>query len=139
MSSIIHLDSISSTNREAKRRGLAGAADGTVIVAAEQTAGRGRLGRDWVSPRGGLWMSAIVRRNDPDAEAPMPALSIAAGVAVSDALQEIFMELGLDTASIRLGWPNDVLVDDKKIAGILTETCSIPQRSSRTLPGRTSA
>ena len=115
---IIEYESLDSTNDEALRLGMGGAPDGTVVVAAEQRAGRGRVGRGWSSPRGGLWMSMLVRADGGPGDIPL--LSIAAGVALCDALDDIFTSVGLDPASIGLGWPNDVLIDMKKIAGILT-------------------
>ncbi len=115
---------VESTNDEIRRLGLAGAPDGTIAVAAEQRAGRGRRGRVWHSPCGGLWMSVLVRPGAKDI-ARLPALSIAAGVAAADALEKVFVELGLPPDSIGLSWPNDVLVDMKKIAGILCEATSV--------------
>ena len=117
---IIRLETVSSTNDEAKRLGEAGAPGGTVVVAAEQTRGRGRRSREWQSPRGGLWMSMVARpRGKPVFAVPM--ITIAAGVAVAEALAEAFSDLALDPGRVGLGWPNDVLVEDKKIAGILCE------------------
>ena len=84
-----------------------------VVRADIQTAGRGRFQRSWVSDAGGLWLSAVV----PTPEAPLVrrALPLAAGLAVCRALQE------LGVAGVRLRWPNDVLVNDRKIAGLLID------------------
>jgi len=123
---LVRLEEVDSTNREARERGVAGAPGGTVIVARRQTAGRGRLGRKWASPEGGLWMSMIVRPPE-GARAETPLLSIAAGVAAAGALGEVFGEAGLEPDRVKLGWPNDVLVEDRKIAGILCEVCSRPE------------
>ena len=79
---------------------------GHAVVAETQTVGRGRFGREWVSPVGGLYATFILKSS------PIP--SIRAGVAVIGALKD----LGLDA---RLKWPNDVLVGEKKVAGILVE------------------
>ena len=101
----VHLRRTDSTNDRARGLALAGAADGTLVTAGEQTAGRGRQGRRWTGPAGAaLLMSVVVR--DP------PALvSLAAGVAVAEAVGP----------RARIKWPNDVLVDGRKVAGILVE------------------
>jgi len=101
---IIHVDRVSSTQDVA--RAMTRQELGTVIVADAQENGRGRRGHVWLSPRGGLYASIILRSD--------PLLSLRAGIAVARALQE----LGIDA---RLKWPNDVLVADRKIAGILIE------------------
>lgn len=123
----IFLDSVSSTNEEARRRGREGAESGSVIVARRQTAGRGRLGRKWESPDGALLMSMIVRPSPGDMD-KVTRISLAAGVGVLDALDSIFHECSIDERA-GLGWPNDLLVDTKKIAGILCEAvldCDAP-------------
>lgn len=122
---IIRHETVGSTNDEARLLGEGGAACGTVVVAGEQTRGRGRRGHAWASPRGGLWMSLLVRVKEKKekTEPGVAPLTIASGVAVAECLADIFSETGLDPARVRLGWPNDVLIEDKKIAGILCETC----------------
>lgn len=103
---------VGSTNDIATMLAERGAEEGVVIVADQQTAGRGRLGRTWASPPGaGIYMSAVFRPS------PRAAglLTIAAGVAVADA---ILLATGLD---VQLKWPNDVYVADRKLAGILAE------------------
>ncbi|HOO57400.1 MAG TPA: biotin--[acetyl-CoA-carboxylase] ligase [bacterium] len=122
---VLRLKEVSSTNREAKRMGLDGAPGGTVVVAEKQTSGRGRLGRSWESPPGGLWMSLLIRPEEGDESIPAPAVSLAAGTAAAAALESIFISSGLDPGTIKLGWPNDIMVEDKKIAGILVESCTI--------------
>jgi BirA family biotin operon repressor/biotin-[acetyl-CoA-carboxylase] ligase len=103
---------IGSTNDVAAQHAERGAPEGTVIVADEQTAGRGRLGRVWASPPGaGLYVSAVLR---PSRDA-VPLLTIAAGVAAADAVEAA---TGLASA---LKWPNDVYVGTRKLAGILAE------------------
>jgi BirA family biotin operon repressor/biotin-[acetyl-CoA-carboxylase] ligase len=92
--------------------GAAGAAAGTVVLADEQTAGRGRDGRAWHSPAGGIWL-AIVQR---PVRAELAAVSIRAGLIVADVVDEL---VGAPLA--RLKWPNDVLCDDRKLAGVLCE------------------
>lgn len=110
----LHLhETLASTNDEAQRLAREGAAHGTTVIAEGQERGRGRLGRVWASPaRTNLYLSAVLRPHLPPAR--VAELPLAAAVAVADALAE----LGI-TAGIK--WPNDLLVDDRKIAGILGE------------------
>ena len=100
-----------STNAEALRRAASGAPHGTVIRAAEQIAGRGRRGRRWISEPGNLYMTVLVRPPDGSAVAQ---LSFVAAVALGDAL-------GPET-DFRFKWPNDLMVEGRKIAGILVES-----------------
>ena len=104
---------IGSTNDWAKELAMYGACEGTVVIAETQTAGRGRLGREWISPMGGLWFSMILRPEFRPAEAAK--LTFVAGLVVAEVLRETF---GLKTET---KWPNDVLVNGRKICGILTE------------------
>ena len=104
-------DSIGSTNERARELAAAGA-ENVVVLADEQTGGRGRLDREWVSPSGGIWCSILVRPTVPTADAPI--YTLAAAVATTRAVREAGVE-----ATIK--WPNDVLVDGRKLAGILTE------------------
>ena len=108
-------DSIGSTNDEARRLAQAGAADGTVVWAREQTAGRGRQGRHWHSPAGNLYASILQRLDAPAHRAA--ELSLVAALAVVDTTDEYLS----DGARAELKWPNDVLVRGSKIAGILLE------------------
>jgi BirA family biotin operon repressor/biotin-[acetyl-CoA-carboxylase] ligase len=110
---IITYGSIGSTSDEALRLAREGAAHGTVVIAGEQTAGRGRVGRTWVSPPGNLYMSMLLRLDLPVAR--MAELSFVAALAVADAVD------GFLPGRASLKWPNDVLVDGAKIAGILVE------------------
>ena len=110
----IYLDSTTSTNTEARKRALKDVEEGTVVVAEEQVGGRGRLGRGWYSPFGkGLWFSLILRPDFLPMEAPKCTLM--AAVAVTNALRKMVIE----GAAIK--WPNDILVNGKKMVGILTE------------------
>ena len=109
---LLFFQEIGSTMDEAGREAEAGADEGTVVVAESQTAGRGRLGRNWVSREGNLYLSVVFR---PTMQA-LPLLSILAGVAVTRAIRKT---TGLDP---RIKWPNDVLIDGKKVAGILAES-----------------
>src|SRR6185369_13879593 len=113
--SIVRVGRVDSTQAIAFGLAAQGAADRTVVVAESQAAGRGRRGRVWVDePGASLLLSVIVRPRLPPAR--LPLLSLAAGVAVAETLAEA---TGL---SPRLKWPNDVLVDGAKIAGILLES-----------------
>jgi len=106
--------SIDSTNNRARELALEGADEGTLIIAETQLEGRGRLGRNWVSPKGkGIWMSLILRPNLPPDQAPR--ITAMAAVAVRKALNKA---TGLN---IGIKWPNDIIIDGKKVCGILTE------------------
>jgi len=116
-------ESIPSTNARARELAREGAprgdASGAVVLADEQTGGRGRLDREWVSPSGGVWMSVLLRPDLPPARAPL--LTLAAAVATARAVGDVEPD-----CEVGLKWPNDVLaVDDageeRKLAGILTE------------------
>lgn len=108
------VETIGSTQDEARRRATEGAPEGLLVWALEQTRGRGRLDRTWVSPAGsGLWFSLVLRpRLAPEA---LPWLTLAAGVGVASGLRD------LSGADLRLKWPNDVLLDGAKLGGILAE------------------
>ena len=114
--SLVALDQVDSTNDEAQRRAAKGAADGTVVGARSQGAGRGRRGRSWVSPAGNLYASIILRLNKPPAE--VAQISLAAAVALAEALENLLPE----GVPVQCKWPNDVLVEGRKIAGILLES-----------------
>jgi BirA family biotin operon repressor/biotin-[acetyl-CoA-carboxylase] ligase len=107
---VVRRNTVDSTNEVAKELISGGAEPWTAIVAKKQVGGKGRYGRRWVSPRGGLYVSALVQEE----LSKIPLLSLAAGIAVVDALRS----LGL---SPTMKWPNDVLVDDAKVAGVLVE------------------
>lgn len=110
---IVHFDSITSTNTKAKELALKGEKEGTVVIAEEQTAGRGRLGRSWISPKGkGIWMSILLRPNISPANAAKITQIGAASVC------EGIREIGID---VKIKWPNDITANGKKVCGILTE------------------
>ncbi|MBC8242344.1 MAG: biotin--[acetyl-CoA-carboxylase] ligase [Alphaproteobacteria bacterium] len=111
----LYLDSVTSTNDEMKQRARAGAAEGSLIVAREQRAGRGRGGRQWTSKPGNLYMSLLLR--PPGSVGAVAQISFLAAVALAEALLEVAPDL-----SPRLKWPNDVLIDGAKISGILLES-----------------
>jgi len=110
-----HYDSIGSTNDEAVRLANEGAAHGTVVHADQQTVGRGRLSRKWQSPPGNLYVSIILRLDLPAARTM--EISFIAALAVADAIETMLPRQERAT----LKWPNDVLVRDGKISGILLE------------------
>ena len=110
---VLYLAETDSTNTQAKTLAAAGAAEGTLVVAAVQHAGRGRRGHDWFSPPGGLYVSLVLRPRLAPLEAPK--LTLLAGVAAAEAL------LGVGLAGVHIKWPNDLLVGRRKIAGLLTE------------------
>lgn len=111
---ILYYERVDSTNTVAKKLADQGAADGTVVVAEEQTGGRGRLERSFMSPFAqGLWFSVIVRPNFPPME--VSKMTLVAAVAITKVLRK----MGLIHCGIK--WPNDILVHGKKMVGILTE------------------
>ena len=106
-------DALGSTQERARELARGGTPHGTLVVAEVQTGGRGRLGRHWRSPKGGLWMSLVLR---PGFDAGFaPRITQTAAVGVAKALWEIGVEA-------RIKWPNDVLAGGKKICGILAES-----------------
>jgi BirA family biotin operon repressor/biotin-[acetyl-CoA-carboxylase] ligase len=106
-------DSVGSTQDEAHRLAAVGAPAGTAAVARRQTAGRGSRGRSWESPEGGLWLSIISR---PATATGAELLSLRAGLGTAAALEGI---RGLPP--VELKWPNDVLLQGRKVGGILCE------------------
>lgn len=114
---LIVFDEIDSTNEEARRRASSGSSGPLWILAHTQTAGRGRRGRAWVSPRGNLMTTLLLDPGCGPADAAR--LSFVAALAVHDALRA-----WVPSEKVRLKWPNDVLVEGRKIAGILLETAS---------------
>ena len=113
---VIHYSEVKSTNDVAMELAEQGAVEGTVIVADTQIEGRGRAGRTWSSPVGGLWFTIILR---PDIE-PVYAhqITFVASVAVTTAIENF---RGLQA---RIKWPNDILLGDKKVGGILLEVAT---------------
>lgn len=112
---LIHFDSVDSTNKAALRATSKGAVEGTVFVADEQTAGRGRLSRQWHSPAGlGLYFSILLQPKLPVIDANNLVLQSA--VAVCKAIEELYDH------SVGIKWPNDIYSGSKKLGGILLET-----------------
>ncbi|KAF0818781.1 Biotin operon repressor [Bacillus sp. ZZV12-4809] len=111
---IHHEESVDSTQKIAHRLAYEGAQEGTIVIAEEQLSGRGRMDRRWHSPKStGIWMSVILRPNIPPPKAPQ--LTLITAVAVVQAIEE------LTDLSPQIKWPNDILMNGKKVTGILTE------------------
>ncbi|CAH2211825.1 biotin--[acetyl-CoA-carboxylase] ligase [Tepidibacter aestuarii] len=109
---VIHFDTIGSTNDYAKKVALE-SSDGTIIVSEEQTSGRGRRGKEWHSIKGdGIWVSIILKPDIYPHNAPF--ITQIAGASIVKALRNLKID-----ASIK--WPNDIIVNNKKVSGILTE------------------
>jgi BirA family biotin operon repressor/biotin-[acetyl-CoA-carboxylase] ligase len=106
----LHLRVADSTNERARALAARGAPHGTLVTANEQTAGRGRQGRTWSAPAGRALLCSLVLRDPPR------LLPLAAGAAVAEVVDSL---CGRSTALVK--WPNDVLVDERKVAGILVE------------------
>ena len=109
-----YFEEVDSTNLMAKRLAREGAPEGTVVVADKQNTGRGRLGRNWTSPSGvGIWMSLILK----PALMPQKAsqITLTAGLSMCEAIKKV---TGLPA---KIKWPNDIVINGKKVCGILTE------------------
>jgi len=113
MFKIEHFYEVDSTNDVAKQLAANGAPEGTVVISEIQRKGRGRKEREWFSPKGGVWMSIILR---PKVSPPRASsLTLIAGLAVAKTLSELY------NLECKLKWPNDVLINGKKVCGVLTE------------------
>ncbi|MBA3716594.1 MAG: biotin--[acetyl-CoA-carboxylase] ligase [Pyrinomonadaceae bacterium] len=125
---ILRFDSLASTNTEAARQAAGGAPEGLCVVAREQTAGRGRQQRVWVSPAdAGLYFSIVLRPRLEMKEWPL--LTLMAAIAVADALREA---CGLE---VDIKWPNDIHAGGRKLCGILAETVENPPRGRACIIG----
>jgi BirA family biotin operon repressor/biotin-[acetyl-CoA-carboxylase] ligase len=110
-----YMSSVGSTNATCWELASRGEPEGTVVLAEEQTAGRGRSGRAWFSPRGlGIWASVLVRPSMTTEE--LAALSIATALAIADGIAEAA------GVSVKVKWPNDVIAEGRKLAGVLVES-----------------
>jgi BirA family transcriptional regulator, biotin operon repressor / biotin---[acetyl-CoA-carboxylase] ligase len=112
---ILHYDSIGSTNDELRRLAAEGAVAGTVVHADEQTSGRGRMARNWFSPPGNLYMSILLRTGVPAQRSA--ELGFLTAVAVAETVRALVPA----KVPVALKWPNDVLATEAKISGILLE------------------
>ena len=113
MSKLILHESLDSTNEEAKRLIDAGAETGTVVVARHQSAGRGRMGRSWHSPDAGNLYLSLIHETSLAAD-QLSGLTLDAAVAIADVLETAGLSVGLK-------WPNDLIFEERKLGGILTE------------------
>ncbi|MDM5154161.1 biotin--[acetyl-CoA-carboxylase] ligase [Bacillus sp. DX1.1] len=121
-------ESVESTQHIAARLAYEGAAEGTIVVAEEQLAGRGRLSRKWHSPKGtGIWMSIILRPTVPVHQAPQ--LTLLAAVSVAQAIEKC------TGVNVGIKWPNDILIQGKKAVGILTEMQADPDKINAVIIG----
>ncbi len=119
---ILQHDVIDSTSEEAKRLALSASSSESCVIAARlQTAGRGRLGRTWASPRGNLYASILLYPECSIAVASQ--LAFVAALAVGEAARECLPE----SAVVEYKWPNDILANGKKLAGILVESAAQPE------------
>jgi len=113
---LLSFDSLDSTNEEAKRLARGGGHHGAVIWAKSQTDGKGRLGRNWVSLEGNLFVSILLQPEKPLEE--FSQLSFVAAVAAIEALAAVVPQ----SSSLQCKWPNDILLNDRKLGGILLES-----------------
>lgn len=116
---LLSYDAVDSTNEEAKRLAAGGGSHGAVIWAKQQTNGRGRMGREWVSPDGNLYVSILLEPKCEEEDAGQ--LSFVAAVAAQEALAPVVPD-----SAVTLKWPNDILLDGKKVGGILLESFHAP-------------
>lgn len=123
----LFLRETASTNEDAKKLGAEGWPEGTIVAAENQTAGRGRLGRAWMTPPGGLWFSMVTRPALP--LSGLGPLTIVAALALSRAVES---ETGVAPA---IKWPNDLVVGGAKLSGILAETSGELDRAVLTIIG----
>lgn len=111
---ICYRETVDSTQKVAHRLAQEGCEEGTLVIAEEQVGGRGRLNRAWHSPKTtGIWMSLVLRPQIPPHEAPQ--LTLLAAVAIVQAIEDI------TNIKVDIKWPNDILINGKKLVGILTE------------------
>ena len=125
---LVYFDETDSTNTRARKLAEEGAPHGTLVVADRQTAGKGRRGKSWVSPAGtGIWMSMVLRPSMSPMSASM--LTLIAGLAVVRGVKE---STGLEAM---IKWPNDAVLNGKKICGILTEMSTEVECIRYVIPG----
>ncbi|HEV2225892.1 MAG TPA: biotin--[acetyl-CoA-carboxylase] ligase [Nitrososphaerales archaeon] len=122
----VELDDVDSTQTIAKGLAAQGAPEGTTVVAKSQSSGKGRLGRSWVSPTGGLYMSFILR---PTGMSKPELITLVTSVAVVEGIKQA---TGLGTA---IRWPNDIMARGKKLAGVIAEAQADEQAITRVVVG----
>ena len=117
---VCFFDEVDSTNNRARMLAEQGAPDGTLVIAEHQNGGKGRMGRSFFSPAsGGIWMSLILKPDIPPVEASM--ITLIGAVAVAETMKSYGLEAGIK-------WPNDVVIDKRKVTGILTEMSAGPDK-----------
>lgn len=127
-SSIKIFNTMDSTNNYAKKLAVEGCSEGTTVIAEEQISGRGRIGRDWSSPSGrGIWMSIVLR--PPIEPNSVQIITLAAAAAVTNAIKKV---TGI---SVGIKWPNDIVLEGRKLCGILTEMGSEMDRVNYVVVG----
>ena len=104
---------VASTNTVAKFLSMNNIENGSVVISERQTKAKGRSGKSWESPLGGIWLSIILNPNVDYSK--LPLITLATGVAVAKTLERV----GIENPEIK--WPNDIIINDKKVCGILTE------------------
>lgn len=125
---IVCLDETDSTNKQARMLAREGAKHGTLVIADTQSAGRGRRGRGWISPRGdGVFMSLIVRTDMHPSQ--VAKLSLATALATANAISR---ETGLDA---RIKWPNDIVISGRKVCGMLLEMDATAEKVNSIVAG----
>src|ERR1700733_4426211 len=112
---LLSFDTLDSTNEEAQRLAKGGGCHGAVIWAKKQTEGKGRMGRSWISSDGNLFVSVLLQPDKPLRE--FTQLSFVAAVATLESLEPL-----LEKGKLQCKWPNDILLDGKKVGGILLES-----------------
>ncbi|MGA1820491.1 MAG: biotin--[acetyl-CoA-carboxylase] ligase [Thermoplasmatota archaeon] len=121
------IEEAASTNEVARKRAESGCREGLIVLARSQTSGKGRAGRSFVSPPGGLYFSIVLRPGNKADQASI--LPLMAGLAVSKSISASLM------LPSRLKWPNDVLVNDRKVCGILVESSTKGDRLDHVIIG----
>jgi len=125
---VLYLEATDSTNTRARELANRGAPEGTLVVAEKQTAGRGRKGRVWHSPeQEGIYLSLILRPKISPLEAPK--ITLLAGIAAAESI------LSLADIDVHIKWPNDILIGNRKVAGVLTEIASDLDEVSHVVTG----
>lgn len=126
--SIIHCDSVGSTNELAREKAAEGCSEGLAVIAEEQTAGKGRLGRKWVTPKSAAIAMSLVLRPQINPE-DAPGITLTMGLAVCRAIKSL---LNIDA---EIKWPNDIVIGGKKVCGILTEMSADVDRINYVIVG----
>jgi BirA family transcriptional regulator, biotin operon repressor / biotin---[acetyl-CoA-carboxylase] ligase len=123
---ILTFERLRSTQDRALQMAAEGSPEGTVVVAREQTAGRGRRERSWISPKGGLYMSAVLR---PKRKTRIASLQFLGALAVIDGIKRITRI----TSTLR--WPNDIIIEGKKVGGVIAEASFLNRELSHVVMG----